>query len=94
MMNFSNEGWDGSKFHDFHVRKDSTGPGWFIFGRNAEKYGRDENGKGRYVMLCGYVQERRHPHYNGKVRHGWRLKKEAQSALDAHLASYPFLNQN
>jgi hypothetical protein len=92
-MNFSNEGYDGLRFYDFHVRRDSsTGPGWFIFGRNKSKYGVDANGNGRYVMLCGYVRQGSARNYNGKVRIGWATKKAAEAALAAHLVNYPFLN--
>lgn len=92
-MNFSNEGYDGSKFYGFYVAKDAVCPGWLIYGRNAEKYGRNrDTGRGNYVMLCGYVREGKWPKRNGKVRIGWRTRKEAQAALDAHLADYPFLN--
>ena len=92
-MNFSNEGYDGSKFGAFFVEKDGgAGPGWFIFGRNCHKYGRHANGDGAYRMLCGYRIEKGHRHYGGKVRHGWRTKREALAALAAHLANYPHLN--
>jgi hypothetical protein len=92
-MNFSNEGYDGSKFGDFYVARDgAAGPGWFIFGRDAHKYGRDAAGKGNYVKLCGYVREGGARNYNGRVRQGWRLKRDALAALAAHLASYPHLN--
>ncbi len=92
-MNFSNQGYDGSLFGDFHVRRESAaGPGWFIYGRNRHKYGVNPDGTGHYVMLCGYRREGAARHYNGKVRIGWRTKKEAQAVLSDHLASYPALN--
>lgn len=85
-MNFSNEGYDGSLFGAFYVRKGSSeGPGWFIYGRNCHKYGRNPNGDGAYVSLCGYVREGKARNWNGKVRIGWRTKREAKAALDAHL---------
>lgn len=91
-MNFSNEGYDGSLFHDFYVARDPiTGPGWFIFGRNKEKYGVSANGKGRYGMLCGYRVHKGARNYNGQVRHGWRTKREALAALTEHLKNYPHL---
>jgi hypothetical protein len=91
-MNWSNINYDGHTFHDFYVDIDgSTGPGYFIFGRNKVKYGTYPNGLGRYVMLCGYRVSKGHRYYNGKVRHGWRTKKEAQAALDAKLKACPWL---
>ena len=94
-MNISNEGWDGSKFYGFYVGRDSVAPGWVIFGRNAEKYGRNtKTGRGNYVMLCGYVREGKWPKRNGKVRIGWRTKREAQAALDAYLADHPSMNRD
>lgn len=89
-MNFSNEGYDGNKFYDFHVRKDSSsGPGWFIYGRNSNKYGTLPDGKGAYVMLCGYQRRGRHRSYNTEVRIGWRTKKDAENALADYLDSHP-----
>jgi hypothetical protein len=91
-MNFSREGYDGTLFTDFHVRRDTAaGPGWFIFGRDKKKYGTFPDGRGRYVSLCGYVRRGKARNYNGEVRIGWRTKKEAQAALEAHVKSYPFL---
>lgn len=95
-LNFSREGYGGSLFSDFYVARDpSSGPGWFIFGRNAAKYGVHTSGpnagKGCYVMLCGYRVEKGARNYNGKVRHGWRTKKQAQAVLATHLAAYPHL---
>lgn len=96
MMNFSNEGYDGLRFYDFYVAKSTNadGPGWFIYGRNKTKYGVDENGKGRYVLLCGYVRRGKARNYSGEVKIGWKTKQAAEQALAAHLASYPFLNPN
>lgn len=90
-MNFSREGYDGTLFTDFHVRRDHAGPGWFIFGRDKAKYGVNAKGEGNYVMLCGYRREGTARNYNGRVRIGWKTKREAQAALDAHLANYPWL---
>lgn len=70
---------------DPEVRKDgSTGPGWFIFARNSEKYGKFPNGKGAYVKLVAWPDGKRryHVHYNSPVLHGWRLKRDAQKALE------------
>jgi hypothetical protein len=92
-MNFSREGYDGTLFADFHVRQSSSdGPGWFIFGRDKNKYGVNVEGRGCYVLLCGFVRCGRARNYNGEVRIGWRTKREAQAALDAHLQSYPWLS--
>lgn len=99
-MTFSREGYDGTLFCDYYVARSTNaeGPGWFIFGRDAVKYGvhldGPNKGKGRYVMLCGYVREGRAKHYNGKVRKGWSRKRDAQAALALHVASYPFLLTN
>jgi hypothetical protein len=60
-------------------------------GRDKKKFGTFPDGRGRYVMLCGYVKEGKARNYNGKVRIGWRTRYEAQAALAAHLAFYPFL---
>jgi hypothetical protein len=78
--------YSGHSFSDFEARQDtSRGPGWFVFGRNAEKYGTRTDGKGAYVMLCARpsVAPRRHQHYNGMVRRGWHTKREAQVVADA-----------
>lgn len=81
-MTFDTIGYDGTVFRDFYVRRDpSSGPGWFIFGRDPNKYGVDEQGRGRYIKLCGWRTVRRHPHYNVPVRHGWRRKADAAVAL-------------
>jgi hypothetical protein len=92
-LNFSREGYDGTLFSDFFVAKSTNGegPGWFIYGRDKKKYGTFPDGRGRYVMLCGYRRRGRHVHYNGETRLGWRTKKEAQAILAAHLEAYPFL---
>lgn len=77
-MTFTNIGYDGTVFRDYYAaRCPHSGPGWFIFGRDSQKYGTLPNGKGAYVRLCGYRHIRNHPHYNGKVRHGWRTRREA-----------------
>lgn len=77
--------YSGHVFADFHARRDpSTAPGWFVFGRNGEKYGRLRDGDGAYIMLCARpeVAPRRHPHYNGPVQRGWHRKSEAQAVAD------------
>lgn len=69
----------GRQFDQFYVAKsDADGPGYYIFGRNPE-YG------GRLIMLCGRpdVAPRKHPHYNCKVRRGWKTRREAIAALAA-----------
>lgn len=65
-----------------HARRDpGTGPGFYVFGRNAEKYGRKPDGSGAYVAMVARpaVKPRRHPHYNCAVRRGWRTKREAEA---------------
>ena len=64
----------------FYVARDTTrAPGWYIFG--AEKYGRRPDGKGAYVMLCAWpnMPARKRFRYNGPVKRGWRLKREAMA---------------
>lgn len=73
--------YSGHSFSDFYVSKDAGhAPGWFVYGRNSEKYGKRQDGSGAYVMLCARpaVKPRRHPHYNCRVRRGWSTKREAQ----------------
>lgn len=82
---FNNVNHEGYVFADFFPMRDHTGPGWFVFGRNPLKYGcRDDDGSGRYIKLCAFPDkpERRHVHYNGPVRHGWRTKRDAQQVAD------------
>lgn len=77
--------YDGHAFDDFFVSRDtSSAPGWFVFGRNSEKYGRRDDGKGAYIMLCARpdVPPRRHQHYNGPVQRGWPRKADAQAIAD------------
>lgn len=65
--------YSGHLFSDFYAYKSpQTGPGWYIMGRNSEKYGTLPNGKGAYVMLCARpdLKARAHPHYNGQIRRG------------------------
>lgn len=76
----------GLRFTDYYVRKGSAsdGPGWFIFGRNSEKYGTLPDGKGAYVAnVCQPIGPRRyHPHWNGPVSYGFRTMREAQRICD------------
>jgi hypothetical protein len=77
--------YSGHEFRDFFPERDGArGPGWYVFGRNAEKYGTRADGKGAYTMLCARpeVKARKHPHYNISVRRGWRTKAEAQQVAD------------
>lgn len=63
----------GRFFDRFHAHTDPAGgPGWYVFGRNPE-YG------DRMVKLVARpnVKPRKHPHYNGPVRRGWHLKRDA-----------------
>jgi len=95
MPNFSREGYDGTLFADYFVARDAAGPGWFIHGRDKTKYGVHHDGpnkgKGCYVLLCGYVREGTARNYNGRVRIGWRTKREAQAWIDQHVKDYPHL---
>lgn len=89
-INFSREGYDGTIFSDFFVARGThEGPGWFIYGRDTKKYGTFPDGRGRYVMLCGYRIRRGARNYNGQVRHGWPTKREAEAMLRAYLADHP-----
>lgn len=76
----------GYRFADYFVSKGdgSDGPGWFIFGRNSEKYGTLPDGKGAYVAkVCQPIGPRRyHPHWNGPVSYGFRTMREAQRIAD------------
>jgi hypothetical protein len=70
--------YKGRVYRQFHARRDpSHGPGWYVFGRN-EGYG------DRLVMCCARpaVKARRHPHYNGLVRRGWRTMREARAIAE------------
>lgn len=70
------------QFRDFYPAQSATdGPGWYVFGRNSERYGTNANGEGNYIMLCARpdVPARRNPNYNGKVQRGWRTRREAQT---------------
>ena len=73
----------GRVFSDFFVAKASDkGPGWYVYGRNAG-YG------GKLITLVARpdVAARKHPHYNGPVRRGWRTKAEAQAIANKLNAS-------
>lgn len=65
----------GRHYRDFHARRSaSDGPGWYVFGRNPHHYG------GNLVMLVARpeVEARKHPHYNVRVRRGFRTMREAR----------------
>jgi hypothetical protein len=54
----------------FYARQDpQSGPGWYVFGRSKEDVIK--------LVARPDVPDRAHPHYNIKVRRGWRLKREA-----------------
>lgn len=77
--------YSGHAFTDLEPRKDSTiAPGWFIFGRNAEKYGTLPNGNGAYVALvarpCGHG--RKSPNYNGEIAPGYPTRAMALAAIE------------
>ena len=74
------ENYGGYQFDHFYAARDTTrGPGWYVFG--AEKYDRKADGKGAYVMLCARpnMPARKRFGYNGPVKRGWRLKREAMA---------------
>lgn len=67
----------GRRYSSFFASRDpGKGPGWFVFGVN--------NDAGR--IICNVArpnrQRRAHPHYNGRVLYGWRLKRDAQAIAD------------
>lgn len=69
--------YKGRRYADFFVARDpGRGPGWFVFGVN--------NDAGR--IICNVArpnrERRAHPRYNGRVLHGWRLKRDAQGVAD------------
>lgn len=80
-FHFNNVNSQGYVFIGFYVRRSLLdGPGWFVFGHNVEKYGANpDSGRGYDTKLCARpdVKARAHPHYNVKVRRGWRTKREA-----------------
>lgn len=78
--------YSGHTFTDYFVAPNrGNAPGWFVYGRNAEKYGKLPDGRGAYVALVARpdVKPHRHPHYNCQVRRGWHTKREAQAIADA-----------
>lgn len=73
-IEFRGRGFRGGFFSAFYVAKHpQSGPGWYVHGRNPA-YG------GGYVMVCARpdVPARAHPHYNVKVRRGFRTMREAR----------------
>jgi hypothetical protein len=90
---FANVSYSGHRFGDyFAAQRETCAPGWFIYGRNSEKYGMHPDGRGIYVMLVAQpdVPPRRRPNYNGTARRGWRTKREAERVA-AYLAANPDL---
>lgn len=76
-VEWSSVDWKGRVFTDYYVdRAPGSGPGWYIWGQNAEY-------DGRLRFLCGRpaVKARRLKHWNGRVRRGWATKKEAERVL-------------
>lgn len=72
-MNVKTENHEGYVFSDFYAVKRGE-KCWNVFGRNSQKYGVHENGKGRYVMLVASPDKGRK--LAGVA--GWRTKKEAE----------------
>jgi hypothetical protein len=77
--------YSGHTFSDFHARRDHTGPGWYVFGRNSTKYGTKPDGTGAYVMLCAYPDKpaRRFRNYNRATHAGWPTKRQAAAVAAA-----------
>ena len=78
--------YSGHAFAGFYVgTSHSAGPGWFIYGRNSEKYGTLPDGRGAYTMLCARpdVAPRRFKYWNGTCRRGWHTKREAMAIAAA-----------
>lgn len=62
----------------FYVsRQDGYAPGWFVLGSN-EEYG----GRLRKIVARPNVPARNYKYWNGQVRRGWWLKREAQVVAD------------
>jgi|SRR5882672_9137525 len=60
----------GRTYAGFHARRDpATGPGWYVFGRA-------DGVSANVVKLCArpVAKPRAHPHYNVKVRSGFKAK--------------------
>lgn len=69
-----NVDYAGRVFDRFYPRKDSsTGPGWYVFGRNPDY--------GTLIKLCARpnVKPRWQANYSGPVREGWHTKREAEA---------------
>jgi hypothetical protein len=77
---------EGYEFTDFYPSKcPEVGPGWYVFGRNKEKYGLlDGTELGRYTMLVARPDTplRKYKYYNGKCKRGWRTMAKAQYIAD------------
>ena len=69
--------YSGHVFSDFYAVKRGE-KCWNVFGRNSEKYGAHENGKGRYVMLVAWPDKGRR--LAGIP--GWRTRREAEAAVE------------
>lgn len=71
--------WDSG----FYIARHSVeGTGWYIHARRPE-FG------GNYVRLVARpnVGLRKHPHYNKRIRRGWRTQREAVAALELLIAA-------
>jgi hypothetical protein len=84
-VEIATRGYDGHVFIEtpYVARDIGNAPGWFIWARNGEKYGRFPDARGAYVKLIAWpiVKTRRRPNWNGPVRAGWKTRKEALAAL-------------
>lgn len=74
----------GRYYDRFYAERDHSGPGWYIFGRNPQ-YG------GRLIRLIARpnVKPRVHPHYNIKIRRGFRTRREAEMVVEFLNKTFP-----
>ena len=66
----------GRVFSDFYVSTNPAhGPGWYVFGRNEAR---------NVIKVCAQpnVTPRKHPHYNIRVRRGFKTMREAQACAN------------
>lgn len=78
-------GYGGYVFdEDIFVMEHEVARGWYVWGRNGEKYGRREDGKGAYISRIAWVDapDRKYPGRNGLTSRGWRTKREALAIAD------------
>ncbi len=83
--------YSGHVFRDFEPVKASFGAGWLIYGRNSEKYGRNNKGGGAYVKICAWPDKpkRKFKYYNSPVYSGFKTKREAWKVAAALNGMFP-----